>query len=193
MYSRIKAACKKITGFSKDWEIHDAAAKEVDTLNEEVRPLLVSMIETSLIESRRGPRKLLSEIQSTIETMLDQLTFAIRHYKENLEIHENIEEGLKVVEELQRQYSSTSEELAAFDGDEETSRVSEARAELIESTKRLEEAQAVWNENNDSLLQHEVVCPFKNGKFERELLYIGERMHSLAGKLRDSVAPSLSE
>ena len=88
LYVRIKSVCDKLVGFPKDREKHAELVAQVETLANDMQALTRTLNEAYLAESSVRSRKQLRNITDQCSVLCDQLTFASKHYTENLEFHE---------------------------------------------------------------------------------------------------------
>ena len=88
LYKRIMSICEKLVGFPKDRRKHNELTFEVGEIADELKELTLSVHQVYMKESKAQIRKQLRTILDSCRFLVDTLSFAANHYKENLEFHE---------------------------------------------------------------------------------------------------------
>lgn len=195
---RIRAVCEGLRGFPQDQKHHDAVVAEVQSLLQEVRPLVIALNEALLSEPRRDVRRMLQGLHESLLWILDQLEFAAQHYTENLRLHETVRSGRAAVGEMEsklREIEHAGDSaLAELDSaGEHAGPIRELLAHrLDESRRNFRRGRGMIEDGHDLFLEHDKNCPFKSPKFGERIRSAADDVHRQAAKVRELVAQSLN-
>ena len=122
LYERVKSVCDKLVGFPRDRDKHAQLMSEVQALAGDMEALNRALHDAYLAESRARSRRKLRQITEHCSSLCGHLTFAGRHYRENLEFHEYFsettpEERSKWSEELRLRWKREKERFEKHDAE----------------------------------------------------------------------------